>query len=158
MVSRIFHGSAFEIVNVYVQGEEDMQERFKSYLVTDTSPRSFEDTRQLFYCQVCDLTLQGRLSYDAHVGGRLHKYRVRPPVKLKKEQPMQRQPKILKLCIGQIDNRMGVMKILRQMTSLPLQQIKDAVDQAPGDIQLQVDDSVDTSANDIKARLLEHHV
>ena len=37
------------------------------------SAHSFEDTRQTFNCQHCNVTLKGKIQYEAHINSRRHK-------------------------------------------------------------------------------------
>jgi hypothetical protein len=38
-----------------------------------TSAHSFEATRQTFNCQHCNVTLKGKIQYEAHISSRRHK-------------------------------------------------------------------------------------
>merc|ERR1712051_221103 len=61
---------AFEIVEAYMNGVGVLGHQ---PLPCTASAHSFEDTRQTFNCQHCNVTLKGKIQYEAHINSRRHK-------------------------------------------------------------------------------------
>jgi len=134
---------AFEIVEAYMNGTQVLEHQ---PLPCTTSAHSFEATRQTFNCQQCNVTLKGKIQYEAHLSSRRHKKTVGALAKRKKgTKPSSSSSAIIVLSLSLLKpllpltsindeadapekaRRIQLLNILRDVTGLPLQNIKAAL-------------------------------
>jgi len=140
---------AFEIVEAYMNGVGVLGHQ---PLPCTASAHSFEATRQTFNCQHCNVTLKGKIQYEAHINSRRHKKTVASQKKkARRTEPSSTPASIIVLRLGLLkrpcspqsvdgeneDNghekasRLQLLAILRDVTGLSLQNIKTALLQEP---------------------------
>jgi len=138
---------AFQVVEAYVNGTEVFDHQ---PLPCTTSAHSFEASRQTFNCQQCNVILKGRIQFEAHLSSRRHKNMLASLTRKRKGAPItvrlclllaQQEPEepLLSASLAEDEDcekkasRIQLLSILREVTGLPLQNIKTALLHSKGE-------------------------
>ena len=91
---------------------------------------SYEESRQIFHCEKCDIDLRGKLQFEAHLKSRRHKSRLRPINKpdVCEKVPSEMIALGLRFSPQREVSKLEVWKLLREETQLPLNEIKAALE------------------------------
>lgn len=166
---------AFQLIEAFIQG----QPLTIQPLTKDIRTYSYEETRQSFHCDICDITLKGCLQNDLHLKGQKHKRMLARQrrnqafsVSASDMQMMTLRLKVDDKLVQKIDEnsesnederrlRISFMRCLREVTGVPLQNIRNALqDVNENVIELQwrhtKDDNVEDILGLLKQKLDDH--
>ncbi len=136
---------AFRLVESFMNGQEPALKA----LPLNQVAHSFEDSRQMYECSLCDLNLKGRLQFEQHLKSKRHK-RVASSVRIRVR---------LQLLEGiNDDDKDKSMAVLKDSTRLALDKIKAAFETDDDVVELRypipsLSHSFEAHVNQVKERL-----
>jgi len=122
---------AEELVSAFIQKRELDQCELKPLPHTSRT-YTYEESRKIHRCEICDLVLRGQLVYEQHLKGRRHQAEVRkcrPHNSSKSFQNSESRFVQLSFPRHMVPNPIWeAVKVLRKMTRLPMHEIKSALE------------------------------
>ena len=122
---------AEELVSAFIQNRDLDQCELKPLPHTSKS-YSYEESRKIHNCEICDLVLRGQLVYEQHLKGRRHQAELRKSRLQNSSQTFQNsESRFVQLSFprNMIPNPIWeAVKVLRKMTRLPMHEIKSALE------------------------------
>ena len=119
---------AIELVQTVVDGKELDKCQLKP--VPLTKAYSYEESRQIFHCEKCDIDLRGKLQFEAHLKSRRHRSRQQRSINI----PVVSEKRPTMIALGlrispqrQV-SKLELWKLLREETKLPLNEIKASLE------------------------------
>jgi hypothetical protein len=153
---------AEEIITAYVEGRPILNHQ---PLPMIARAYSFEESREMFKCDVCGIDVKGKLQFDAHKSSRRCRQDKRRRQTLAQSKSCSTEPHINKIMALTLrtekellrEERMAVLKIVREASDLPLHAIKSLLTNV-GEEHIMENFPLDNSLVKMKTRLLAYGV